>query len=732
MGYPPSGATPGSSASASVTWPVRSGSVPPLAEKFNTRPESAPSLAEALRRSPAVTLTSSQQAGVEAADLASACGKTQLAVFYAETQWQAHAIDLLVWVDASSRASILCSYAEAAAMIAASTTLSSAEVVAASFLEWLARSDRKWLVVLDDLADPQDVQDLWPRGPAGQVVLTARGSESLGDRSLCLELGAYSRRDAMSYLTGRLTSDPEQRRGAIELIEDLGLQPLPLAQASAVITNSWLTCSDYRDHLTARRARLAEVTGVKPPGAEVAWMLAADQADVLAQGGVAQACLAFTAVLDGHGIPVNVFGTTVACDFMAGVRAGRDRPPEPSFSALQALERVGLVVIDRSGRPPTVQMSPAVQMAVRAATPANLLRRAATVALSAMLEVWPQGDQRTRHTQMLRSSVISVQRCVPDLPWANGCPAVLLRAGESFDSAGLTGPALHYWSELTATSDRILGPGHPDSMTMVERLSQAYVASGQVDDAISWYRRVSAEWAGAFGPNDSRTLRARVNLGRVLVMAGLSDDAVGVLAAALKDCERVLGPTAPECDGAREELATALGAAGQLGEALRLYQRVLADAEARVGPRSPATIATRQKLANAYIAAGRTKEALAQYKRALADSERTFGRENPDTLRVRGALAVAYHRAGRMAVAVQMSEDVHAATARILGADHPDTLAAATSLAGGYYAVGRLTDASQLYQDVLVRAEIVLGPAHPVTQAARDGAAAISGSQDRS
>jgi tetratricopeptide (TPR) repeat protein len=725
MGYPPSGVVPVSSAAAVVSWPVRSGAVPPLAEKFNTRPESAPSLGDALRRSAAVTLTSSHQAGAEAADLASACGKTQLAVFYAESQWQARAVDLLVWVDASSRASILSGYAEAAAATGSGSALASAEAVAAGFLEWLARSERRWLVVLDDLADPQDVEGLWPRGAAGQVVLTARGSESLGDRSLCLELGAYSRRDAMSYLVGRLTADPEQRRGAIELIEDLGLQPLALALASSVITNSWLTCGDYRDHIAARRARLAEVTGVKPPGAAVAWMLAADQADVLVQGGVAQACLAFAAVLDGHGIPVDVFATTVACDYMAGARAGRDRPPEPAFSALQALERVGLVVIDRAGRPPTVQLSPAVQAAVRAGSAAGVLHRAGTAALSALLEVWPQGDQRTRHAQLLRSSVVSLQRCVPDLPWASGCPPVLFRAGESFDSAGMSGPALHYWSELTTASDRILGPGHPDSMAMVERLSQAYVASGQVDDAISWYRRISAEWAGAFGPDDSRTLKARVNLGRVLVLAGLSDDAVGVLAAALKDCERVLGPAAPECQSASGELATALRATGQLGEAIRLYQRVLADAESRAGPRDPVTIATRQKLADTYLAAGRTKESLAQYKRALADSERSLGAEHPDTLRVRSALGVAYHRAGKMALSVQMNEQAYAASAQILGADHADTLAVAASLADGYYAVGRLGDAARLYREVLARGEAVLGPAHPLTQSARQGLAAV-------
>jgi tetratricopeptide (TPR) repeat protein len=727
MGYPVSGATPGSHGAVPVRWPVRSGAVPPLAEKFSVRQESAPSLESALLRNPAVTLTSTGQYGAEPADLAGACGKTQLAVFYAESHWQARALDLLLWVDASSRASILCGYAEAAAAIGAASSLTGAEPIAAGFVDWLSGTRRRWLVVLDGLADARDVEGLWPEGRAGQVVVTARNPESLGGRSLCLEIGAYSRRDAMSYMVGRLTSDPEQRRGAIELIEDLGLQPMALAQASAVIANSWLTCSDYRDHLAARQRQRADATGVKPHAAAITWVLAAEQADALLPGGSPQSCLAFTALLHGLGVPVGVFATAMACDYMAGARAGIDRPPEPAFSALQALERVGLVVIDRVSQPPTVQMNTAVQAAIQAATPASLANRAAVAAASALLEVWPEGDQRTRHAQLLRSSAVCLQRLAPDGLWANGCPAVLTRAGQSFDSAGLSGPAVEYWSELTAASDQILGPGHPDSMALVERLARAYVASGQADEAIAWYQRISAEWSTAFGSDDSRTLKARVNLGRVLVTAGLTEDAVGVLSVAVKDCERVLGPDDPESQRAREELATALRATGQLDEAIRLYQRVLGEQERLAGPRSPVTMATRQNLAAAYLDAGRLKEALAQYKRTLSDSERTLGAEHPDTLRVRSALATAYHRAGRMAMSVQLQEQVYRTSERLLGADNADTLAVAVSLAGGYYAVGRLTDAAKLYADALPRAESTLGPAHPLTQSARDGLTAITG-----
>lgn len=485
MGYPAPGPKSARSASAPAAWPVRIGAVPPLAEKFSTRPESAPSLADALLRGHAVTLASAQPDSTEWAELAGACGKSQLAAYYAESLWRDRAIDLLVWVDASSRASIACGYCDAVAATGGGGSLAGAEALAAGFVEWLAQTDKKWLVVLDDVTDVSALDGLWPQGPSGQVVATTRDAHSLGDRSLCLELGAYSRRDAMSYLVARLTADPEQRRGAIELIADLGLQPLALALASSVLMNSWLTCSDYRDLLFDRQRQLAETTGVKPPAAVITWMLAAQQAEVLLPGGAAQACLALAALLDGHGIPVDIFATTVACDYMAGASAGRNRPPEPAFRALQALEQVGLAVIDRAGQPPTVQLHPAVQAAVRAATPPSLLQRAAAAALYGLADRWPDGDQRTRHAQLLRSSALLLLRSGGEAMWADGCPRLFLRAGESFDVAGLTEPAVAYWAELKDACDRVLAPGHPDSMNLVERLARAYAAAGRIDEALS-------------------------------------------------------------------------------------------------------------------------------------------------------------------------------------------------------------------------------------------------------
>lgn len=223
-------------------WPVRCGTVPPLAARFSTRPESAPDLSKALERGAAVALTPrSRRLGAKSSyDWLRCSGKTQLAASYAESQSKARALDLLVWIDGSSTASILSGYVAAAQALTGTLIPGIAESVAASFLGWLTETDRRWLIVLDDVPESSLLRGLWPAGSSGRVVVTTPSTQALVDLPdvLALELGPFSKREAMSYLVGRLSSDPDQRRGAIDLLDDLECQPLALAAVMRMPTTA--------------------------------------------------------------------------------------------------------------------------------------------------------------------------------------------------------------------------------------------------------------------------------------------------------------------------------------------------------------------------------------------------------------------------------------------------------------------------------------------------------------
>ena len=667
--------------------------------------------------------------GASPQDWRGSCGKTQLAVAFAGSLWQSRGVDLLVWVVATSRASVLSGYVEAALATMGVDPESDAESIAARFVSWLAETSRSWLVVFEDLSDAADLAKLWPEGPAGRVLITTADSATLAGerRAPVLPVGAFDPREALSYLRGRLTADPDQRIGAIDLIETLDCEPLALAQASEVIATSALSCQDYRSYFLRRREQLAEANGASPSAASVTWTLSVEQAEQLSPPGAVRSLLSFAALLDGHGIPGAVFAAPAAFRFFAADGAGGLADAERVEHGLLILDRVGLLSVDQAATLPTVRMKPVIQAAVRAAMPTDSFDRTARGAADALLEVWPEDEQQAWLSADLRSCAAGLQQAAGDVLWAGGCHPLLLRAGRSQDSARLVGPAVMHWRKLAAVSQKILAPNHPDALTIGRRLADAYLAAGQAAEAVPWFQWILVDQVGTVGPDHPDTIGAKRNLGHALIAAHQLPDALGVLSEAVSDYERVLGAKHPGTLGARDELAAAHRAAGHFDDAIRLYRRTLADRERIQGSRHPDTMATRQHLADAYLAARRPKDAISHYKRVLADRERVLGPDHPGTIAARGDLAAANYAAGRMAAAVQLYEETCAAYIRLYGPDHPGTLARRANLANAYYRVGWLSDAVTVLQETLARCERFLPPGDPLTQTVRESLTNITG-----
>ena len=659
-----------------------------------------------------------------------ACGKTQIAVIIAESLWRAGTIDVLIWVSATNRASVLSTYVQASVAAFGIEPTGTAESVAARLVSWLAVTGKSWLVVLDDLQDATDLDGLWPEGPAGRVLVTGtQSSLASGRRGIqVIPVGFFSVREALNCLTERLSVNPAQRQGAIDLIEALGREPLALAQAASVVANSTLACRDYRDYFARRRQQIGVAAGEVPSAAAVTWTLSLGQAESLLPGASVRLMLVLVAMLDGHGIPGAIFRTPAVAAYLGGAVTpfAPTVDPKPAWDALLAIERAGLISVNRSASPPTIGMSSVLQAAIKLAAPANVQEPAARAAASALLEAWPTDEPEPWTADTLRVNVASLQNAAPDVLWADGCHPVLLRAGRSMDEGRLIGPAVEYWRDLSARCDTKLMPGHPDALVVAAHLAAAFLGAGYASEAVHWYQRVLAERGRELAPGHPAIIAARVNLAKALVLAGEPADAVTVLLRAVSECEQLRGPGHPDTLSARDELAAAYQAAGDVAAASRLLSRNLTDRERLQGPRDAETMATRDRLAAACLAEGKVKDAISHYKRALADREKVLGRGDPDTLATTSNLAAAYQAAGRMPSAMQLSEQCCADSERVLGPDHADTLARLASLAHLYYAVGRVGDAVTLLRDTAARCERVLPYGDPLIQAIQQSLANIA------
>ncbi len=706
-------AGPAGASQGRPSWPIRSGTVPELADSFSPRWETGPNLLDALPAGGSVALVPDGPAApavfrgpvaaADAPDWLRSSGKTQLAAAFAESLWRSGDVELLIWIDATSRASVLSGYATATADVSGRGQASSCESVAAQFLTWLSETSRPWLVVLDDLADPAHLDGLWPAGPAGAVLVTSADAATVPKGVPVVRVGSFSLREAVSYLSERLSADPDKRHGAIELAQDLDLEPFALAQASAVIANSPLSCREYRAQFLRRREQLTEPASAPPSAAAVTWTLSFARTDQLVPDGSGHLLLALAALSDGHGIPETVLTATPADDFLAGGDATASE--ERAGRALAALEQVGLLSVEPATAPPTVRISPVLQAALRAAMPEGLLDQAAWTVADALVEAWPEQEPPGWPASGLRSCAAALRRIAGDRLWDGGCHPLLVQAGDSLDRARLTEPAVDHWRDLATTCGRLLGGGHPDTMLACQRLADAYLAAGRAEESVPWFQWILDNLTHRLRPDHGDVIEARLQLGHALVAAGQFPAAITALERVVPQFEQVRGPEHVSTLGARDELAAAYLAAGQYSSAISLYSRTMVDRERIQGARHPQTLTTHQGLADAYLASGRAKEAVAAYKRVAADRERVLGPDHLDTLAALNNLGTAYQNSGRTAAAELACEQAWAGFERVLGPRHPDTLRSRAALALVYLRLGRYGDARVILRDTIERLE---------------------------
>jgi tetratricopeptide (TPR) repeat protein len=764
-----------------------SGIIPPLADAYFQRLESGVDLKAGLFPGETVVLTHGEES--EAAPAAQGgTGKTQLAVEFTHALRSARAVDVLVWVIAASREAIVAGFAQAAGAVGAGDPDTDAQAAATRFTGWLARTERRWALILDDLADVADLEALWPAGPNGQVVITTRlpgaafgvGAHAAASGLRIAPVGGFSRREALAYLGSRLADYADQRIEALDLAEDLDGLPLGLAQATAVMNATRLNCQEYRAQFSERRAYMSgrPVDGVSP-AILATWSLAAECAHQLAPPGLAWPGLALTAVLDPHGIPGAVLTSPAACGFIAGRPSSATGPDQNlARTAVTNLARAGLVSIDPANAIRTVRMHRCVQAAVRAYLPPADIDQVLLAAADALVQAWPEpGSGRSGAAaldQALRDCAISLRAAQPipvdagapqagdvlrDVPrqarsgppgsvqpgppegqhvapahdalWPSGAHPLLFRLGRSLEDNRLGESAMAYWQSMVATSTGRLGPAHADSLAAKERLAVAYEAAGRLGDAIAMFAGALGDRERSQGSEFPDTIAARGGLAHAYASAGLPAEAVALYERMVADASRQLGPGHPITLTARADLADAYTEAGRTAESLAAHQALSADAERLLGPRHPTTLAARDNLAAAFLAHGQAKEAVDRYKSLVADYEKMSGRDHPNAISARARLASAYRQGGKSKDAIAQYRRVLEDRERTAGPDHPDTIAARANLAFAYRSAGQLREAIRDYERALADRERLQGPDHLDTRTARCNLAAAYQQADR-
>ncbi|WP_204000547.1 FxSxx-COOH system tetratricopeptide repeat protein [Micromonospora lutea] len=654
-------------------------------------------------------------------------GKTQLAAQLVPHLVERRRLHVLVWVTATSQDAIVTRYAEAASVLGLAEAGVSPNDAAIRLLAWLAHTDRRWLIVLDNLDNPADATGWWPPASAtGYTVVTSRVHEDVwgSDIRAVTPVGLFHPDEAIAYLRSAVV-DPGSREGAAELATDLGYLPIALAQAAAYIRERGLSCASYRQELADRRIRLRELlpdsTALPDEHAarlDATWSLSIEAVDRLVPAGLATPILHLAALLDPHAIPMDLFTSNATLAYLTSAAARSEMvTPNQVRRTLQHLHRYHLIEFDVVAG--LIRMHALVQRATRDNIDADRIQGAGNAAADALLQTWPDSERESDTTAALRANVTALHHHTDSLLYTSRIHPVLVHAGISLGGTGLVAAATDYFRSLYQLASDHLDGDHVDTFTLRREAARWLGRAGDAAGAADAYAALLADQLRVLGPDDPLTLVTRNNLA---VWRGAAGDATGAATAfseLLADHARLLGDDHSQTLTTRNNLAYQRGQTGDTVGAVQAFAELLADFLRVLGPDHPKTLIARSNLARFQGLSGDVSGAVDGFTRLLPDVRRILGPAHTDTLATREQLAYYQSRAGNPTGATSALAEVLDDRMRILGADHPHTLTNRLHFANCRGATGdpagAFADLAELLRDQLR----VVGPDHPDTLVTR-------------
>ncbi|MGH3224794.1 MAG: tetratricopeptide repeat protein [Streptosporangiaceae bacterium] len=497
-------------------------------------------------------------------------GKTQLAAAYARARlaggWR-----LIAWVNARGRESLLAGLAAVAEATALSDggSRQGAADAGQALRRWLEADGSRCLLVFDDAEDLGLLRPFVPAAGTARVLITV-AREPVAELGTSVPVNVFSAEEALALLDGRTGLADEA--GAAAVAAALGHLPLALDQAAAVIAGQHLGYAAYlaklralpvEDYLVRKEDGEDGEDGEEqpyPPGVAEAVLLSLEAAWAADPVGVCTGVMEVMAMLS----PAEVRRDLLRVAGQAGTLLGGGRRVAASMvdQALERLNERSLLDFSLDGQ--AVSVHCLVARVVRGGLARQERLATACRAAASALEMSAEALAKPRDHAAVREMLGQVtallenaEACADDAD--ENLARMLMRPRflalyhliELGD--GMT-HAIAIGEPLTADLERLLGSGHPDTLSARNSLAAAYYAAGRAADAIPLVQQILAARERLLGADHPSTLASRNNLASAYRATGRPAEAIPLFEQNVAACERLLGADHPRTQASRHNL----------------------------------------------------------------------------------------------------------------------------------------------------------------------------------
>jgi tetratricopeptide (TPR) repeat protein len=636
-------------------------------------------------------------------------GKTQLALEYAYRNVADY--DVVWWVRSEEPATLAADYASLAkALDLPEKEAADQLLIIKAVKQWLEQNP-KWLLVFDNAKDRADVQEYFPHGQMGYVLITSRNANWRGIATP-LDVKVLERSESIDLLLKR--TGYTDREAADTLADALGDLPLALEQAGAYMDATRRLLSDYLKLFTDRKNELWDRVGPPPDYRDTVattWNIAFDEVKQISSSGAD--LLNLCAFLAPDDIPVELLNSGV--QYLPESLAAVAADPLAFDDAVDPLRRYSLVEITAE----TISVHRLVQAVTRDRLDEDEWKKWAEAAVRIVNKAFPSGSDDVRTwpvcSRLLPHALAAAEHAEALDVAPDSTGRLLNQTGVYLEGHAQFAKAKGMHERALAIYEAEYGPDHPDVATNVNNLGLVLQALGDMEGAKKMFERALAIDESTYGPDHPQVAIYVNNLGLVLKVLGNIEGAKKMHERALAIYEAEYGPDHPDVATNVNNLGLVLKALGDMEGAKKMFERALAIDEATYGPDHPTVAIRVNNLGSVLKALGNIEDAKKMYERALVIGEAAYGPDHPQVAIYVNNLGGVLQDLEDMEGAKKMFERALAIDESTYGPDHPDVAIDVNNLGFVLKALGDMEGAKKMYGRALSIFTEYLGEDHPNT-----------------